>query len=175
MEPCWDFMWFSLKAWKSWDVLAHTLSCPDFNGFVAHVCSRWSWEVKLTSWLLDVHVELNLCPDNITLTLDWRKKDVARTDFHIVKVSSLLQRSVNEPPSGGSAVPTRSLCYLLHPVRYFLSLLPCHPGGCSILQADWAENPLQLISTRNSPACHPFPLQSCRRSCYLFPYLPKGL
>lgn len=33
----------------------------------------------------------------------------------------------------------------------FLSLLPCHPGGCE-RSPSWAENPLRLVSTRTTPA-----------------------
>lgn len=161
MEQCWDFMQSSLKAWKSRDVL--------FSWLVLWEFSRFQWFCRpfvpyvilggeVIIWLLNVHIELNFCPDYITLmelwphNLDWREKDVARTDIHTVKVSSLVQRRGDKPPGGGLAVAARSACYHLLPANCFLYLLHCYPGGCS---PSWAENPLRLVSTRNSHACHP--------------------
>ena len=48
----------------------------------------------------------------------------------------------------------------------FLSF-PVIPMAVSILHPEGTGNPLQPPSTGNSHACHPPPLQSCRRSWYL--------
>lgn len=104
-----------------------------------------------------MHIVLNFCPDYIRLMefcdhTSWigGKRMLQGLIFTLEKFplyssgGELNQLVVGRQWQRGLPAPT---C--------FLSLLPCHPGGCE-RSPSWAENPLRLVSTRNSHACHPF-------------------
>lgn len=49
-----------------------------------------------------------------------------------------------------------------HPANCSLSLLPCHSNGCENFPRWLGGKARQPVSTTDSHACHPSPLQSCR-------------
>lgn len=137
-------------------------SSPDFYDFADRLCSRLLWEVKLTThdcWMCTLNLISVLIIshwwNSVTTHLGLEGKGCCKDWYSHWKSFLSTPERGDEPPGGGSAVAARSACYHLHPVSCFLSLLPCHPGGCEH-SPSWAENPLRLVSTRNSHACHPF-------------------
>lgn len=84
--------------------------------------------------------------------LGWREKDVAGPDFHIPVDSSGGQ--MNHPVVGRQWQQGLSAASPILPAATFLPF-PVRLKAVSVPQTDWAENPLQLTSTRSRHACCP--------------------